>query len=145
MATAVQQMPGHVECAYRDATDNVLFLQRQQWAATIYALLIYAAIFLTSAHYFSRTDFARNWLGILTILTFVVHWYMLFLFQGQINVLKNRLIWIYRTYFNAEERTGLGLQIEPRSYWYQPEAFVGLIAVSFIAALLTGIYLWSVR
>jgi hypothetical protein len=37
------------------------------------------------------------------------------------------------------------LQLEPRSYWHQPEVFIGLIAVSFIGAFLTTIYLWSVR
>ena len=138
-------MPNHVGCAYQDAADGMRFLQLQQWAATAFALIIYGAIFVISAHYFSRTDFARNWLGILVILTFAVHWYIVSLFQRLIDVLKRRLIWIYRTYFNGEERIGLGLQLEPRSGWSQPEAFIGLIAVSLIAALLTAIYLWSVR
>jgi len=138
-------MPNHVGCAYQDATDGMRFLQLQQWAATAFALIIYGAIFVISAHYFSRTDFARNWLGILVILTFVVHWYIVSLFQRQIDVLKRRLIWIYRTYFNGDERIGLGLEVAPRSPWSRPEAFVGLIAVSLIAALLTAIYLWSVR
>jgi len=67
MANAAQQMPEHVGTAYKDAVDNIIFLKRQQWLATNYALLVYAAIFVISAHYFSRTDLARNWLGVLTI------------------------------------------------------------------------------
>ena len=39
------QMPPHVQAAYKDAVDNVIFHNRQQWVATNYALLIYAAIF----------------------------------------------------------------------------------------------------
>ena len=144
MANAVRQMPEHVEAAYKDAVDNIIFLKRQQWLATNYALLVYAAIFVISAHYFSRTDLARNWLGVLTIATFVIHWYMMHLFQRAIEKFRNRLGWMYRTYFSAEERAGLDLQLEP-PYWYQPEVYIGLIAVSFVGAVLTAIYLWSVR
>jgi hypothetical protein len=55
-----RQMPVHVEAAYKDAVDNIIVLKRQQWVATNYALLVYAAIFVISAEYFSRTDFART-------------------------------------------------------------------------------------
>ena len=143
MVNPERQMPGHVAGAYRDALDNILFLKRQQWLATNYVLLLYAAIFLISAHFFSRTDVARNWLGALTIAAFVVHWLMLHTFQGSIEKLRNRLAWVYRTYFSEEER--LGLQLESRSYWYQPEIYICLLTVSFVGALLTAIYLWSVR
>jgi len=146
MANAAEQMPEHVGAAYKDAVDNILFLKRQQWLATNYALLLYAAIFLISAHYFTRTDIARNWLGVLTIATFIIHWYMLHLFQREIDKFRNRLAWIYRTYFTADERVGLDVQVEePRSYWHQPEVYIGLMAVSFVGAVLTAIYLWSVR
>jgi hypothetical protein len=71
MANDVRQMPEHVGAAYKDAVDNIIFLKRQQWLATNYALLVYAAIFVISAHYFSRTDFARNWLAYLQSLRFL--------------------------------------------------------------------------
>jgi hypothetical protein len=84
MANAAQQMPEYVGAAYKEAVDNILFLKRQQWLATNYALLLYAAIFVVSAYYFSRTDVARNWLGVLTIATFIIHWGMLHVFQRTI-------------------------------------------------------------
>jgi hypothetical protein len=145
MATIERQMPEHLNAAYRDAVDNIIFLKRQQWLATNYVLLLYAAIFVISARYFSRTDVARNWLGILTIGAFFIHWYMLHLFQRGIDKFRNRLGWIYQTYFSAEERAGLDLQPEPKSYWYQPEVYIGLLAISLVGAVLTAIYLWSVR
>jgi hypothetical protein len=145
MANAAQEMSEHVGLAYKDAVDNILFLKRQQWLATNYVLLLYAAIFLISAHYFSRTDVARNWLGVITIVAFFVHWYMLHLFQGSIERFRNRLVWIYQTYFTEEERAGLDLRLEPRPYWYQPEVYIGLMAVSFVGAVLTAVYLWSAR
>src|SRR5262245_5760694 len=105
MANGERQMPGHLKWAYRDAVDNILFLKRQQWLATNYVLLLYAAIFLISAHYFSRTDVARNWLGVITIAAFVIHWWMLHSFQRSIETFRNRLVWVYRTYFSEEERS----------------------------------------
>jgi hypothetical protein len=142
MADTARQMPEHVGAAYKDAADNIRFLKRQQWLATNYALLVYVAIFVISAHYFSRTDFARNLLGLLTIATFGVHWYMMNLFERAITKFRNRLGWIYKTYFSGEERIGLGLELEPR---HQPEVFISLLAVSLIGAVLTAIYLWAVR
>jgi len=53
MADTARQMPEHVGAAYKDAADNIRFLRRQQWLATNYALLVYLAIFVISAHYFS--------------------------------------------------------------------------------------------
>ena len=67
MTNGARQMPAHVDAAYKDAVDNIIFLKRQQWVATNYAILVYAAIFVISAMYFSRTDFARNTLGIVAL------------------------------------------------------------------------------
>jgi hypothetical protein len=144
MADSDRQMPGHVEVAYQDAVNNLNFLRRQQWIATNYALLVYAALFVVSAEYFSRTDFARNWLGIIAIATFLIHFYMVYLFQGAMEKSRGRLDWIYRTYFNREEQTGLDL-LRSRSSWDEWKIPIGLILVSFIGFILTGIYLWSVR
>ena len=145
MVNAERQMSGHVTAAYRDAVDNILFLKRQQWLATNYVLLLYVAIFIISARFFSRTDVARNWLGVITIAAFVVHWWTLHSFQRSIEAFRNRLAWVYRTYFSEDERAGLDLRLEPRSYWYEPEVYIGLIAVSLVGAVLTAVYLWSVR
>jgi hypothetical protein len=99
-----------------------------------------AAIFIISAHYFNRTDFARNLFGLFTIVTFGVHWYMMNLFERTITKFRNRLGWIYKTF--GEERIGLGLEQEPK---HQPEVFISLLAVSLVGGVLTAIYLWSVR
>src|SRR5215469_10772674 len=113
MANTERQMPEHVEAAYRDAVENILFLKRQQWLATNYVLLLYAAIFVISANYFSRTDVARNSLGVVTVCAFFIHWFMMNLFQRGIEKFRNRLGWVYRTYFSEEERAGLDLGPEP--------------------------------
>src|SRR5215207_8741262 len=98
MENPERQMPVHVGAAYKDAVDNIVFLKRQQWVTTNYAVLIYAAIFVVSAAFFSRTDAARGWLGVLTVLTFFYHLYMMKLLQDTIASFRDRLAWIYRTY-----------------------------------------------
>jgi cellobiose-specific phosphotransferase system component IIC len=145
MATAEQKMPRHVETAYKDAVDNIIFLKRQQWVATNYALLVYAAIFVISAQYFQRTDFARNLLGIVAIVAFFIHWYMMFLVQSAIEKFRARLHWIYRTHFNGEEQAGLDLPVRPEPFWVQWQVTSGLVLVSFVGLVFTAIYLWSVR
>jgi hypothetical protein len=91
-----------------------------------YALLVYAAIFVISAQYFQRTDFARNLLGIVAIVTFFIHWHMMFLFQSAIEKFRARLYWIYRTYFNGEEQAGLDLPVGPEPFWVQWQVTGGL-------------------
>jgi hypothetical protein len=60
MTNGARQMTPHIEAAYKDTVENMLFLKRQQWVATNYAVVVYAAIFVISGTYFSRTDIARN-------------------------------------------------------------------------------------
>ena len=43
-----RQMPEHIKLAYEDAVKNVMFFKRQQWVATNYAVLVYAALFVIS-------------------------------------------------------------------------------------------------
>ena len=151
MTNGTRQMTTHVEAAYKDAVENINFLKRQQWVATNYAVLVYAAIFVISGTYFSRTDFARNMLGIVTLVTFVIHWYMIYVFQRAIQRYRRRLDWVYQTYFSQDERVGLDLSLGPtvelgptvdREQW---EVATGLVLVSLVGAVFTAIYLWSVR
>jgi hypothetical protein len=145
MAIPELKMPEHIGAAYKDSVDNIIFLKRQQWVATNYVLLLYAAIFLISAEYFPRTDFSRNTLGIVAIVAFFIHWYMMALFQSAIEKFRARLYWIYRTYFNGEEQNRLDLPVGPEPFWVQWQVAGGLVLVSFVGLVLTLIYLWSVR
>src|SRR5262245_8670957 len=131
MANADRQMPSHVEVAYQDAVNNMTFLRRQQWIATNYALLVYAALFVVSAAYFSRTDFARNWLGIIAIATFLLHFYMVYSFQGATDMFRDRLDWLYTAYLHGEGCTDLDL-LRSRSISNRWKVTIGLILVSFI-------------
>ena len=145
MSNGVRHMPGHVEAAYKEVVNNIFFLKRQQWVTTNYTLLVYATIFIITSRFFTRTDLARGWLGLLTFLTFFYHLYMIKLFQDAITSFRDRLAWIYRTYFSADEQVGLNLSLRPDPYWHQAAVPLGLISVSMVGAALTLIYLFSVR
>jgi hypothetical protein len=145
MSNGVRHMPGHVEAAYKEVVNNIFFLKRQQWVTTNYTLLVYAAIFIIASRFFTRTDEARGWLGLLTFLTFFYHLYMIKLFQDAITSFRDRLAWIYRTYFSADEQVGLNLTLRPDPYWHQAAVPLGLMSVSMVGAALTLIYLFSVR
>jgi hypothetical protein len=145
MPNGEREMPTHIGAAYRDAIDNIIFLKRQEWIATNYALLIYVAIFVSVAEYFSKTDFARNVMGILAIATFLVHWYVMILFQQAIERFRTRLYWIYRTYFTSDERANLDLPAGPLSAIAQWEGAGWLVVVSLVGCVLTAVYVWSVR
>jgi hypothetical protein len=137
-----RQMPEHIKLAYEDAVKNVMFFKRQQWVATNYAVLVYAALFVISAEYFSRTDFARNWLGIFAIATFIFHLYALYSFDVAISKFREGLDWIYRTYFTGAEQTNLKLrELRPSV----DRVTLGLSLVSFLGLLLTATFMWSVR
>jgi hypothetical protein len=142
---AVLPMPPHVQAAYKDAVDNIIFHKRQQWVTTNYALLVYAAIFVISARFFSRTDVARGWLGVLVLLTFAYHLVTMKLLQDTLTKFRDRLAWLYQTYFTSEEQAGLNLWPEPKPFHYQWIIPAGLVGVSVIGAALTLIYLFSVR
>ena len=145
MTNGARQMTPHIEAAYKDTVENMLFLKRQQWVATNYAVVVYAAVFVISSTYFSRTDFARNTLGVVTLVTFVIHWYMIYVFQRSIKRWMRRLDWIYQTYFSRDERVGLDLPLERTSDREQWEVSTALLLVSLVGAVFTSIYLWSVR
>jgi hypothetical protein len=137
-----RQMPEHIKLAYEDAVKNVMFFKRQQWVATNYAVLVYAALFVISAEYFSRTDFARNWLGIFAIATFIFHLYVLYSFDVAISKFREGLDWIYRNYFTGVEQTNLKLrELRPSV----DRVTLGLGLLSFLGCLMTIIYMWSVR
>jgi hypothetical protein len=137
-----RQMPEHIKLAYEDAVKNVMFFKRQQWVATNYAVLVYAALFVISAEYFSRTDFARNWLGRCAIATFIFHLYALYSFDVAISKFREGLDWIYRNYFTGAEQTNLKLrELRPSV----DRVTLGLSLVSFLGLLLTATFMWSVR
>ena len=94
MANTTREMPRHVEAAYKDAVDNIILNKKQQWVTTNYAILVYAAIFVVSANFFSRNDMVRALLGVLTLLTFLYHLYMVKLLQDGITSFRSRLGWI---------------------------------------------------
>ena len=126
--------PGVVITATRRRTSSAMSADRRSyWPSSQWCDL--SAVF-------SRTDFARNWLGIFAIATFIFHLYVLFSFDVAISKFREGLDWIYRTYFTGAEQTNLKLrELRPSV----DRVTLGLGLVSFLGCLMTLIYMWSVR
>ena len=138
MANAERQMPKHVEVAYRDAVDNVVFLKRQQWLATNYVLLLYAAICnqLTTLAGLVKIGLAQLQL-VRSLSTGGCCTY----FKPRSRSLE--IAWLDLQYLFHDEERGIDVLVEPK---LRVELrFIWFLAVSFVGAVLTAIYLWSVR
>ncbi len=81
----------------------------------------------------------------MTVITFVIHWYMMYIFQGAIQRYRRRLDWVYQYYFSQEERVGLDFPLGPTADREQWQVSTALLLVSLVGAVFTAIYLWSVR
>jgi hypothetical protein len=60
--------------------------------------------------------------------------------QDSIKKFRDRIDWFYQRYFTQAER--LKLQMEPKSFWFDPGIFLGLMAVSCAGAILVLVLVW---
>jgi hypothetical protein len=122
------------EALYQDAVENIRFAKLQQWRVTNYAVAIYAAAF------FLRTTPPLDTCGgkaALTCLLAIVCAFSLFVLsrlQDSISKFRNRIGWFYERHFMPADRRKLVM--EPKSFWFDPGIFVGLMVVSVSAAIL---------
>jgi hypothetical protein len=96
-------MPTHISVMYKDSVDNIMFCKRETVVYTNYVLAGYAAILYACSKY-------MIWSGIgiaLTVFLFVYHIVATLSLQRSIKRARQRLNWIYATYFSEKEREGL--------------------------------------
>src|SRR4029079_2433034 len=70
---------------------------------------------------------------------------MIKLFQDAITSFRDRLAWIYKTYFSADEQVGLNLSLRPDPSWPQTAMPLALIGLSMVGAVFTLIYLFPIK
>ena len=118
-ASAKIEMPVRIQISYKDAIDNIVFAKKQQWVLTNYVIVTYVAIFAISIKYNPSAD-TKLWLKALVVLAFFYGAYLIFKFQNDLSKLRDRLTYIYATYFTPNERIDLGLASHDRPFWYDP-------------------------
>jgi hypothetical protein len=143
-------IPRHVEIAYKDAIDNLVFGKRETVVYTNYVLAGYAGLLFVFKGYVlsgGPTNGARC-LGIgLTGLLLVYHFIVMVLIQRWMVRLRRRLHWIYASYFTAAEKNGLRVGYWPAEFFKRPDSVVfagGLMMISLIAACFV-VYLLAVH
>ncbi|MBR1241592.1 hypothetical protein JQ620_15795 [Bradyrhizobium sp. AUGA SZCCT0274] len=91
--------------AYKDATDNLIYLKREQFQVTYYTWLLLAALYILSRQL--KSDILVLQVGVVAVTAASIA--ILWTFQRNINRFRERLNYIYGKYFDEAERKGLGL------------------------------------
>lgn len=138
-ANAPAEMSEGVKILYKGAIDNIIFLKRQQWIITNYALIVYAAVFALS----------RGTNGVeKTLLTLVAGsgWayatYCMGHTQYTLHKLRRSLFLIYQAYFTEKEREAFKLWPAQPGYFYTPAFICGLVFANAVAAAATIYLIW---
>jgi hypothetical protein len=107
-------MTPQVAQAYKDATDNLIFLKREQFQITYYTWLLLAALYILSQRpNLNERAFLQAGVICVGVLSVTLIWS----FYSSVKKFRLRLDSIYHTYFTQIERTDLQLEAaEPRVF-----------------------------
>lgn len=129
-----------VKILYKGAIDNIIFLKRQQWTITNYALVVYAAVVAIS----KNAGVHEKWA--LSLLAFGAwaygSWCMVHT-QRTMTRLRRSMHHIYQTYFTEDERQAYTLWGKAPSFHYTPEFIYGLLIAHVVALVVTVYLIWS--
>jgi hypothetical protein len=101
-------MPNQVVHAYKDATDNLMYLKKEQVQITYYTWLLLAALYVLSRNQ-QTSDNAKAFLATGTILVGVASISFICSFHRSMAGFRRRLRTLYSKYFDADERQELNL------------------------------------
>jgi hypothetical protein len=108
-----KEMKPHVAQAYKDATDNLIYLKREQIQVTYYTWLLLAALYILARSV--DVSLKPVLLGG-TFLVGAISIVILCFFQWSIHRFRRRLDHVYDVYFTPYERTRLGLNATTRRW-----------------------------
>ena len=127
---------------YKDAVDNIRFAKQQQWKVTNYAALIYGLVAYLGTKeplFDSCEGKAVLTVGALAVCAFSL--YLLGNLQNSIHSkFRERVSWVYKNCFTAEESRGLVL---PRKRSWLDAICAGLMLVSLTGAALALTLVWT--
>lgn len=138
-----KDLPKRFEVIHRDSVENLIRLKRQLWQATYYAMLVYAGIFAVSRA-IAPTDDEKRWLTWLVVLTWLAASYIVTSTQRGMEKNRARLGWIYSECYDDVEvlKLRLDTQIAQKSFWKDPEFYLGSMVSLAIGAGIVLYLLW---
>jgi len=130
---SAKQMGPNVAQAYKDATDNLIYLKRDQFQVTYYVWLMLAALYiLSNGRSPGEKLFLQGGAALVGFLSVSLVWN----FHASMEKFRSRLNSIYQNYFNDDEQRILQLE------GANPHCFVTfLLTLSCVFASFFTIYL----
>ena len=101
-------MPPQVVQAYKDATDNLMYLKKEQVQITYYTWLLLAALYILAGNQ-QTSDNAKAFLGAGTIIVGVASVIFIWSFHRSMAKFRARLRHLYSIYFDKDQRENLAL------------------------------------
>jgi hypothetical protein len=135
-----EDFPSRLQVFYQDCVDNIRFLKQQQWRATNYALLVYAAAYFVRKETPLHTCYGKAALTAILVVTFGINVWLLIDNYRSLSRFRSRIDWIYRNKFPSYEQTKTALDLVPKT---EDPWFIWLLGfVSIVGAALVGVIIW---
>jgi hypothetical protein len=135
--TTISAMTPQLAQAYKDATDNLMYLKKEQVQITYYTWALLAALYLIS----KNQDINTAMKAVLAVGSLAVGGfssYIIWSFHRSMAAFRRRLRHIYKTFFDEEQRRNLGLNADDHY-----SLTILLIAVCLIASVFTVVLILS--
>lgn len=123
-----------MEKLYEDAISNIQFLKRQQWMATNYTLVIFAALYGLKkeiAPHIGESNLGGSLLSMVAFLTLCAAIFTLNNQQASLRKFRRRLVYIYERYFTCEQREELALSLSQETKGHD---FLWLLTATIVLA-----------
>lgn len=136
---ALPEMSEGVKLLYKGAADNIIFLKRQQWVITNYALVVYAAVVALS----NGANIHEKWaLSIMAFCAWAYGSWCMVHTQKTMTKLRSTMFEIYAEFFTEEQRDKYRLWAKKPTFNYTPEFIWGLIIAHLVALALSIYLIW---
>lgn len=95
--------------AYKDATDNLIYLKKEQMQINYYTVAALAALYILSYSQYSTANLKAFFIVCSIALT-IFSIYVIWDYQVSMIKFRTRLSYLYDQYFTVDERTGMRLE-----------------------------------
>jgi hypothetical protein len=134
--TAADKMSEQLLVLYKARLDDIGFLKRQQWSATNYLTLIYAAIVWLGLN--PKRDSQLSFiLSAIAVAAAILAIALLLKFQCDLGKLRSRNSAVHKSYFFTDkEREVFDVKDDPNPYQRGGLVLIALISVAVVGAIL---------
>lgn len=130
-----------VKILYKESVDNIIFLKKQQWTITNYALVTFAAVVALSK---GANNVETTLLTIIAAGAWAYATICMIHTQMTLTKYRKRLVHVYNGYFHKHERDAFEFWPSAPTFSYTPIFVYGLLVANAIAFSATIYLIWRV-